>query len=134
MFSNSTKYAIRTIVELSKAEESEKQTVDYLATELDIPKPFLSKILQQLSKAEIISSLKGRGGGFYLTEKNREHKLIDVIKCIDGRNFFNTCILGLNSCDSKNPCLLHFEYTKIKKHLEKKICDSSLKELIANIQ
>lgn len=69
MFSNSTKYAIRTIEYLLFNKEGGKNTVGALAKELDIPQPYLSKIMQQLSKSKLISSTKGRGGGFILVKK-----------------------------------------------------------------
>ncbi len=134
MFSNSAKYAIRTILHLSKMEADSKSTVEELAKELDIPKPYLSKILQQLSRSNIISSLKGRGGGFYLDENNMNRRLIDVIVCIDGKNIFDQCIMGLTICDAQNPCILHTEYKTFKVNLEKKICDESLKSLITDLK
>ena len=88
MFSNSTKYAIRAIVHMLNKGEHKRHTVVDMARELDIPQPYLSKIMQQLSKAEIISSSKGRGGGFYLSKDDLKRPLIDVITCIEGHNVF----------------------------------------------
>ena len=130
MFSNSTKYAIRTIVYLSQKEAGHKCTVEEIAADLDIPKPYLSKVLQQLSKADLISSLKGRGGGFYLTTENKRRNLIDVVICMDGKNVFNQCLLGLPQCNEKNPCLLHSEFKKFKSGLEKSVVKKSINKLI----
>jgi Rrf2 family protein len=80
-----------------------------LSLALEMPKHFLAKILQQLAKAEIISSLKGPGGGFYMSERNRIMKLYDVISCIDGPQSMEGCILGLPVCSTANPCALHFQ-------------------------
>jgi Rrf2 family protein len=110
VFSNSTKYGIRAIVHMMKNKSSERNTVVEMAAELKIPQPFLSKVLQQLAKSDIISSTKGRGGGFYMTKKNMQRPLVDVIICIEGHNVFNKCILGLDVCSDDNPCILHPEY------------------------
>jgi len=130
MFSNSTKYAIRTILYLSQHEADDKKTVGEIAAVLKIPRPYLSKILQQLSRIGIISSTKGRGGGFYLSNENLKRPLIDVIVTIDGHNVFDKCMLGLPNCSDKNPCRLHFDYKKFKTSLEKTICEESIEDLI----
>ena len=129
MFSNSTKYAIRTIEYLLHNNSDEKKSVVKLAAELDIPQPYLSKIMQQLSKGDIISSSKGRGGGFYLSDENMKRPLIDIVVCIEGYNVFDKCILGLKECSDKNPCLLHKYYRVFKASLVKPIGQDSIKEL-----
>ncbi len=134
MFSNSTKYAIRTIEYLLNNQDNEKKSVVRLAKELDIPQPYLSKIMQQLSKGNIISSTKGRGGGFYLSPENMKRPLIDIVICIEGHNVFDKCVLGLNLCSDENPCLLHIYFKPFKKSLEKSICTDSIQELFRSSQ
>ena len=130
MFSNSTKYGIRAIVYMMKNKSSERNTVVEMASELKIPQPFLSKVLQQLAKSDIISSTKGRGGGFYLTKENKLRPLIDVVVCIEGHNVFNKCLLGLPECSDENPCILHSYYKDFKKSLERSVCKESVDDLM----
>ncbi len=130
MFSNSTKYAIRTVIYLAHNQGGQKYTVVELADKLDIPKPYLSKILQQLSRSKIISSAKGRGGGFYMTEKNLQQQLIDIIICIEGHNIFDKCVLGLPHCNHDNPCFLHTQFFEFKNGLNASLHEYTLKELI----
>lgn len=130
MFSNSTKYAIRTIEYLLFNQDKGKNTVGELAEQLDIPQPYLSKVMQQLSKSGIISSTKGRGGGFYLSKENMKRPLIDIVICIEGQNVFKNCVLGLPNCSDKNPCLLHAHFKVFKESLEKSVCKDSIRELL----
>jgi len=106
-----------------------KNTVVEMAAELSIPQPYLSKVLQQLSKSGIISSAKGRGGGFYLSNDNMKRPLIDVVICIEGHNVFNKCILGLAECSDENPCILHHHFKAFKNSIEKSICEQSVEDL-----
>lgn len=130
MFSNSAKYAIRTVFYLSRhKEDNSRFKVEEIARELNIPKAYLSKILQQLSRSKIVSSTKGRGGGFFLTTENSKKTLMDIIICIEGYNIFDDCILGLPDCGDKNPCHLHQHYKKFKDNLSKTIKDSSIENL-----
>jgi len=135
MFSNATKYAIRTVLYLaSNGKKTSKLKVSNLAKELEIPKPFLSKILQKLAKADLVSSSKGRGGGFYLTDENLSKTLLDIIECIDGTNSLNECILGQPTCSDENPCPLHKYYKDIKRDLLTVISDASIGKLSLDLK
>jgi Rrf2 family protein len=107
-----------------------KNTVVEMATELSIPQPYLSKVLQQLSKSGVISSTKGRGGGFYLSDQNMKRPLIDVVICIEGHNVFNKCVLGLAECSDKNPCILHPQFKAFKTSIEQSICNHPVQDLL----
>ena len=110
MFSQACKYAIRAVLYLAvHASEGKKAGVKEIAAALDVPKYFLAKILQQLSRNNLISSTKGPSGGFYLSGQNLEATLKEVVECIDGPDVFNSCILGLPVCSSENPCPLHVQ-------------------------
>ena len=99
MFSKSCKYAIRAVLFLGMhSEEGKLIGVDTISEELEVPKHFLAKLLQQLSSARIISSMKGRYGGFYLSEEDRQSNLYAVIEAIDGPGTFSDCVIGLKTC------------------------------------
>ena len=75
MLSNASKYAIKAILYLAENSNSKnKISVKDITKVLDVPSPFLAKILQQLVKSKLISSTKGPNGGFYLDDKNKERK------------------------------------------------------------
>jgi len=108
MLSNSCKYAIRSVIYLALHTDSENKIGSKLvAGKLNIPQPFLAKILQELSRKHIISSTKGPKGGFYLTERDLKNSVLDIVDCIDGLDAFNTCFFGLRSCTNEKPCAVH---------------------------
>ena len=116
MFSKSCKYAIRAVLFLAiNSDEEQKMGVEKLATELAMPKPFLAKILQQLTKNNMISSAKGRNGGFYLSQKNKSSNLLTVIESFDGKGILTDCVLGLDNCSNENPCPYHDNVQKFRK-------------------
>ena len=91
----------------TESSEAKKVGVEEISSALDVPKHFLAKILQQLTRKRLISSSKGRNGGFYLSEDNKTLNLLSVIECIDGPGAFNDCVLGLEACSNDNPCPYH---------------------------
>ena len=55
-----------------------------IAVALEIPSPFLSKILKVLSHENHVSSTKDPGGEFYLTEFQMKRKVLDIVNCSNG--------------------------------------------------
>ena len=134
MLSNACQYAIRSVLYLSIHSTHEiKIGVKKVAEELENPQPFLAKLLQQLAKSNLISSVKGPNGGFYLTEKNLENSLWDIVKCIDGGDKFDNCFLGLSLCDDSNPCPVHFIVTPFKDKLLNDFRDKTLAQFTKEI-
>ena len=108
MLSKSCKYAIRAVLYLAiHADEKHKLGVKEIAEDLDVPKHFLGKILQRLSRHNLVSSSKGPTGGFYLDEDNLHLNIRMIVESIDGEDVFNSCILGLPNCNNDQPCVLH---------------------------
>ncbi len=111
MFTKSCQYAIRAVIFLAENQASDKNTgVKEIADALHVPQQFLAKILQQLSRHNLISSVKGPNGGFYLGEDNAEVTLLDIVECMDGKSTLSTCILGLPNCTNEHPCPLHHHF------------------------
>ena len=130
MFTNSSKYAIKalcTIVEQTSIEH--KLLVKEIAEQTGVPRPFLSKILQQLSSKNYISSTKGRRGGFYIEEQQLENSLLDIIIEVEGKNRLQRCAINFESCDSENPCPIHKFIVAAKNELQENIKNIKLRDL-----
>lgn len=98
MLSNSSKYAIRALIYLALDDGEKKIGIKKIAEDLDIPSPFLGKILQSLVKYKLLVSSKGPNGGFGLGKPSNDIFLIDIVEIIDGLDFFDSCLIGLKSC------------------------------------
>lgn len=111
MFTKSCQYAIRAVLYLTEPKNQEKKIgVKEIAETLQVPQQFLAKILQQLAKHNLISSLKGPNGGFFISDANASVTLLDIVECIDGKGALTSCILGMPSCSSEHPCQLHHHF------------------------
>lgn len=119
MLSNSCRYGIRAVIYIaSQPFEKGKTGIKQISRDLDLPAPFLAKILQQLARQKILTSLKGPHGGFSLLKDPKDITLFDIIKTIDGEELFTDCVMHNGSCTSvsheKNPCPLHNEYARVR--------------------
>lgn len=128
MLSKASQYGIRAVLELTRnLEAGEKAGVTELANTLQVPQHFLAKVLQHLVKSGIISSVKGPGGGFFLSETNMDHTLADIVLLFDGETFFSGCILGLERCSSINPCPLHNQFVAYREGLSFHLKDQTIR-------
>ena len=104
----SSKYAINAMHYIvANASEDHKLLVKEIAEATQVPQPFLSKLLQQLSAKGIISSSKGRNGGFFLTSGQLQGSILDIIVEIEGKDRLNMCAINFDHCDEANPCPIH---------------------------
>jgi len=134
MLSRASKYAILSTLFLAEhSSVDNKISVKVIAESLDVPSPFLAKLFQQLVRGKIISSTKGPNGGFYLTEKDGERNVLDIIENIDGLSKLNDCFLGLNECDGENPCPVHFIVEPFKENILGKFRDKTIIEFAEEI-
>jgi len=112
-----TDYAIRCIYYLA-GKENEVTMVDEISREMNVPKSFLAKILQRLSKADIVKSYVGVKGGFHLARKSELISLYDVIVAIEGPIAMNRCTIDKKSCDFSGTCRIHPIWVSVRYDIE----------------
>ena len=135
MLSNASKYAIRAMLFLVlHSDKKNKLGSKYLADALEIPEPFLAKLLQQLVRNKLLSSTKGPRGGFYISDANAKNNVCQIIEEIDGHPMFDKCFMGLDRCSEENPCPLHHVVVEFRENLLEKFQSLSLKEFANDIQ
>lgn len=122
MLSNSCRYGIRAIIYLANQPAKSGLTgIKQISRDLDLPLPFLAKILQELVREKILLSNKGPHGGFSLMKDPKKIRLIEIVKAIDGDDFFKNCVMHSGPCGGKrnhrNFCPLHDDYEKIRQDL-----------------
>jgi Rrf2 family protein len=134
MLSNSSKYAIKAVLYLAvNSSQATKILAKDISEPTNIPKAYLSKILQELSRHNIVSSIRGPGGGFYLSEANRAVHLIDIIHIIDGDNRLTSCMLSLHECNADHPCPMHDLVGDTKVRFAKNLEKTTVEDLVADI-
>ncbi len=134
MFSKSCQYGIRAVLHLAVYSSEEKRLgVNEIAEKLEVPKHFLAKILQQLAKENLISSTKGPSGGFFLSQKNKESNLREIVEVLDVHHIFTDCILGLKECSAEKPCPLHFQAYGIREGLNYQLQFQTIAEIAEKI-
>ena len=115
LITRDTDYAIRALCAMASCRK-ERLNVGDLCTRTRIPRPFLRKILQVLSRKRIISSSKGRSGGFLLSKDPEDISLIDLIKIFQRDIRISEHIFKKQSCCNVKTCKLKKVIDDIEKY------------------
>ena len=135
MLSNSCRYGIRAILYLAKhRKENDNIGLKQISSDLELPAPFLAKILQQLAKHRLLRSTKGPNGGFSILKDPERITLLEIVEIIDGKGIFNNCIIHDGTCagvrKSKKPCPVHEDYAKVRAGLINLFKTRTIAELV----
>ena len=104
-------------------------SISRISEELDISRHFLTKILQELTQADLLESLKGPKGGVRLKQEADEIRLIEVVKAIDGLDILTECALGLPGCGEQKPCPIHDQWAEVRRELREMLENNSLADM-----
>ncbi len=88
-----------------------------LSRKLKIPYPFLRRILQTLNARGILTSVKGKGGGFALARAPEKIYLTDLIRILQGRVDLAECIFRVSVCPGYRTCQLRKIILRLQKTL-----------------
>jgi len=129
LLTRDTDYALRALRAINIANK-EIITVDDLVKVTKIPRPFLRKILQILTKKGILKSFKGLSGGFKLEKKAKELYLTDIMELFQGSFQLNECLFKKKPCPNIRTCALRKKIEKIEKSVIAQIRTISLATLL----
>lgn len=135
MLSHTSKYAIRAIIYLELfSSKEEKKGIKQIASELDIPSPFLGKILQVLVKNKLLDSMKGPHGGFYLNRPAMDIPIMEIIEIIDGKDVFSECVIRTTSCDPNRPCSMHHKISTARGDIRRIFSTETIADLVSEFR
>jgi Rrf2 family protein len=121
LFSKAAEYAMRsTLLIAERSLQGERTSTTEISKSTGMPYSYVAKILQRLVKADLISSKKGRHGGFEMNQQQMQtFTIMDIINVIDGKVVFDRCVLGVRSCSSTQPGPMHYDFIKGRHSLVK---------------
>ena len=103
MLSKKTRYAFRALAYLAENYGKGPILICTISTEKKIPLKFLESILNELKKANLLESKKGKGGGYFLKISPKKINLATVIRVINGPIALLPCV-SLNFYEKCEDC------------------------------
>lgn len=136
MFSKACNYGIKACIFIAQCSlKNERVKLGQIAHAIDSPEAYTAKILQLLSRRDLITSVKGAFGGYLIAEPRiAAIKLLHIVEAIDGEQIYAGCGLGLAQCNASKPCPIHDEFAVVRNNLKAMLQKTSLLDLALGLE
>ena len=124
-------YAVRVMIQLATPPTDGRVSLPALARATGAPQSFLSKVLQALAHAGLISSRRGQAGGFRIAPRGRAASMLAVIEAIDGDICLNLCVVPGRSCPRKARCPAHPVWVRAQQAMLAVLSDTTIAAMAA---
>ncbi len=123
-----TDYALRGLRVLARRAQHSSLTIDEVAAAEELPRGFLAKIFQKLSRHGILESSRGPGRGYRLGAPPAAISTLQVIEAIEGPEYLDRCVFWSGRCGAR-PCVLHEGFQTIKPFIRSVLEATTLADL-----
>jgi Rrf2 family protein len=121
-------YGVRVMMHLVTETSGTRASLTDLASVADVSPAFLSKVLQRLVRAGLLTSRRGKRGGFELPERGRGASLYDVLEALDGLPALNVCLLD-GGCHRSTWCAAHSVWIEAQNQMRETLRRTSVQSL-----
>ena len=130
MLSQTSQYAVRTVLHLAGLPRGERAAAVDLARSGGIPGNYLSKTLHQLARAGIVAGTRGKGGGFVLARPAHRISLAQVVAPFQEVGE-RACLLGRPTCSDARPCPAHAHWKRVAEQVASFFSRTTVADLLA---
>lgn len=129
LITRDTDYAVRALCYIA-GKNGAMVCSNELVKKLKMPRPFLRKILQRLTREDILVSYKGKNGGFSLNRNPDKIYLADLIEIFQGKLTINQCFFRKRLCPNRPGCSLKNKISAIEDYVVKELGAISIAALV----
>lgn len=127
-FNKTTEYAFR-ILSFMAQDESRLYNVDEIFEKLRIPYRYLRKLMTNLTRSGFIESIQGKNGGYKISKKTEDIKLLDILNAVDPEYLSVKCFFGFDNCALQTVCIMHDQWTDIRTNINSILASTSLADI-----
>ncbi len=129
MLSQTMEYSLRAAVYLA-SQAPRSQSTRQIAKATKVPPAYLSKLLQALSRAGIVQSIRGVKGGMVLARDADDITILEVVNAVDPIDRITSCPLKL-AAHGARLCPLHHRLDSALELVESAFRRTTLAEVLA---
>lgn len=129
--SKKSEYGVMALAYLSSLEPGRSASVGEIARHSDIPREHLAKILSELVKAGLATSLLGPAGGFHLAKPASQLSLADILNALERKSGMINCISGETNCKMTGRCQIRTPMARVNRKVNRILEETMLEDLVA---
>ncbi len=125
-----TDYATGVMTRLAR-EPERSMSAQQLAQDLGLPLPTVAQLLKRLTRAELVHSVRGAGGGYGLARLPQAISVAEVIVAIEGPVALTECALGEGNCTLETSCATRANWQVISQAVRVALESVRLSDMVA---
>lgn len=109
-----TDYAVRVVVALAKHPAGTRLPTQQIQDEMLVPRPFLQRIVAELSAAGLIRTYTGPNGGLELARPAEQISLRDLVEIMEGPTCISECLELPHECPLSSACPVRSRWGRLQ--------------------
>ncbi|MBI1912402.1 MAG: Rrf2 family transcriptional regulator [Deltaproteobacteria bacterium] len=123
-------YAVRAVLFLASQPEGKISLINEISEAQEVPKSYLSKIMQHLTRSGLVKSRRGAKGGFVIGRPADTITLRETIEAVEGPIFLNVCLIKKGECHRDVFCPVHPVWKEAQKRLFEVLDSKTMADLV----
>jgi Rrf2 family protein len=131
--SKNGQYALLSVTDLALHDTEEHQSIAQVATRQNIDPRYLGQIFFALKNAGIISSLRGKSGGYRLARAAAEIRAGEVVRALEGDLIPTQCCAddaSMLSCEAFDACLTRSLWQSISREINSTLDGITIADIV----
>ncbi len=133
MLSQTAEYALRAVLYLAEQSEGHPVRVGQMAQALKLPRNYLSKTLHLLARAGVLTSARGKHGGFQLAVSPERLRLFAIVAPFDRLDDRRRCLLGRRQCSDRTACAAHTRWKEVAEPVAAFFRETTVADLLRGV-
>ncbi|MGK0267299.1 MAG: Rrf2 family iron-sulfur cluster assembly transcriptional regulator [Maricaulis sp.] len=111
------RYAVMAMADLAAASAGSPVTLAEIASRQSISLSYLEQLFAKLRRAEVVSSVRGPGGGYRLSREAAEIRISDIITAVDEPLRATRCSNAKGCLADGRRCVTHDLWDELSRHI-----------------
>lgn len=124
------RYALRLMLDLALQGGEGPVPLRDVARRQDISDKYLEQIVTQLSRADLVRSIRGAGGGYLLTRPASEYTVGEILRALEGSLTPVTCVENPSCCCRSEACVTMEVWEQIAAAVSSVVDHTTLQDLV----
>ena len=124
------RYALRLMVDLAMAGGGQPVSLRDVAHRQQLSDKYLEQIVTQLSRAGLVRSVRGAGGGYLLTREPEQYTVGDILRPLEGDLAPVECATDEGFCERADQCVTLELWQEIHRAVAQVVDGTTLADLV----
>ncbi len=131
MISTKGRYALKIMIDLAENTGERPVSIKSISGRQDISVKYIEQIISSLVKSELVKSVRGSQGGYFLTRCPKDYSVGEILRAAEGGISPVECVSADKTpCEKENICLLRPLWEELDEAVNKVLDSHSLADLI----